>query len=397
MLGVCATWVVLIRGVVQSVRMTPRLDGSPKHPTPPKVSVILPARNEEAYIDRCLQSLLAQDYPDYEIIAINDSSEDATGDIIKKHAAQDPRIVPVDARTKPDGWMGKNWACMEGYGKATGDLLLFTDSDTTFARNAISMAVGRLEADGLDALTAVPHIRADDSWTKATLPALSMFMHTQFSPLKVNDPKKKTGYFFGCFFIMARETYEEVGTHHGVRQEIIEDGALGRKMKYMGYKIKMLQADDMIDAVWARDGPTLWHALKRLMIPLCLHNGKMAVGILVGVLFILFMPFPLAAYSTLFGADLPAAVLQATSLAASALAFCGAVIESKIRRINLARALTCPVGGAVVVAGFLAGIIQAKRKNSVMWRGRRYTLKDSAQSPINIWGSTPEGDTSPGP
>ena len=364
--------------------MTPRLNGSPKHPTTPKVSVILPARNEEVYIGRCLQSLSAQDYPDYEIIAVNDSSEDATSSIIKKHAAEDPRIVPVDAKAKPDGWVGKNWACMEGYGRATGDLLLFTDSDTTFAHNAISMAVGRLEADGLDVLTAVPHIRADDFWTRATLPMISMFLHTQFSPLKVNDPKKKTGYFFGCFFIMSRRIYEEIGTHYSVRQEIIEDGALGRKVKHMGYKLKMLRADDMIDAVWARDGPTLWHALKRLMVPLYLHNGKMAIGILAGVLFILFMPFPLAAYSTLFGADLSATVLQSASLAASALAFCGAAIETRIRRINIAHALTCPLGGAVAVAGFLAGIIQAKRKDSVVWRGRRYTLKDSIQSPIDI-------------
>ena len=382
MLGVCIGWTVLLYGTVQSFRLTPHISGSPKINTAPKVSVILPARNEEAFIGKCLHTLTKQDYPNYEIIAVNDSSEDATGEIIRKYAAQDPRIMPVDARSKPDDWIGKNWACMEGYQRATGELLLFTDSDTTFAPDIISKAVDRLASDNLDALTAIPRIVANDSWTCATLPVLAAFLHTQFSALKVNDSKKKTGYFFGSFFVMHKRVYEEIGTHKVVRQEIVEDAALGRMVKCMGYKMRMVRADDMIDAVWARDGPTLWNALKRLIVPVYLHDWKMALGILASGTFLTFLPFPLAAYSAMAGTGTSALVLLGSSLAASLMVLCGALIETRIMRIKIKHALACPVGGAIIVGGFLVGVIRARGKNSVSWRNRNYTIKDHVQGRI---------------
>lgn len=175
--------------------------------------------------------------------------------------------------------MGKNWACMEGYKKVTGELLLFTDADTKFEKNVISLAVSHLESFSLDALTAIPKMVCLDFWTRIALPVLSTFLHTRFSAMRVNDPTKNTGYFFGSFFIIRKKTYDAVGTHEGVKHEIIEDGALGKKVKESGHKMKMVRADHLIDAVWARDWSTLWNGLKRLMIPLFLQNGKIAVGI----------------------------------------------------------------------------------------------------------------------
>jgi glycosyltransferase involved in cell wall biosynthesis len=269
LIGVCGAWIFLIRSMINSLRFTPWIDKFEKvNHNNPKVSIILPARNEEEFLGKCLDTLIDQDYPNYEIIVIDDSSEDSTGNIISEYAKQNSKIIPVSARPKPDGWMGKNWACMEGYKKATGELLLFTDADTTHANNVISLAVSHLLTFNLDALTAIPKMVCIDFWTKITLPMISTFLHTRFSAIRVNDPTKKTGYFFGSFFIIKQKTYEEVGTHEGVKQEIIEDGALGKKVKDSGYKLKMVRGDHLIDAIWARDKSTLWNALKRLMIPL---------------------------------------------------------------------------------------------------------------------------------
>jgi glycosyltransferase involved in cell wall biosynthesis len=117
--------------MLTSFRLTPYLDKFKKiKHNNPKVSIILPARNEEEFLPKCLATLIDQDYSNYEIIVIDDSSEDLTPKIISKYAKQNSKIIPVSARPKPDGWMGKNWACMEGYQKATGELLLFTDADT---------------------------------------------------------------------------------------------------------------------------------------------------------------------------------------------------------------------------------------------------------------------------
>ena len=200
LVGVSLTWIVLIKSMLRTFQDSPFLDKfEKKEHQKPKVSIILPARNEEKFIDKCLISLVNQDYTNYEIIAINDSSEDSTGDIIKKYAKKYPKVIPVDAKPKPEGWMGKNWAYAEGYKKASGDLLLFTDADTTHTSSVITLAVSHLLSLELDALTVIPRMLCLDRITKITLPMISTFLHTRFSALRVNDVSKNTGYFFGSF------------------------------------------------------------------------------------------------------------------------------------------------------------------------------------------------------
>lgn len=369
-----------------SFRLTPLLDQFEKaQRESPKISIILPARNEEKHIGKCLDSLINQDYSNYEIIVIDDSSEDNTGKIIGEYAKKSSKIIHVSARPKPEGWMGKNWACIEGYKKSTGELLLFTDSDTTHAKNTVSLAASHLMSFNLDALTLIPKIRSLEIWTKITLPMISTFLHTRFSALRVNNPSKKTGYFFGSFFVIRRKVYDEIGTHEGVRQEIIEDGALGKKVKESGYRMKMVLGDRFVDAIWARDRSTLWNALKRLMVPLFLQNNKIAVGIFFAVVFLLFISFPFLAYSLMsFEYEQSKILLVAASLISSVLIYVGAFLESKILHVESRYALLGPIGSLVVILGFLAGMIQAKRSSSVSWRGREYSMKDHIPDSISI-------------
>ncbi len=386
LIGISAAWAILIKSMVDSVRFTPKLeDFEKKEHNSPKVSIILPARNEEEFIGRCLDSLIEQDYSNYEIIIIDDSSDDSTSKIISEYAKKNSKIIPVSAQTKPDGWMGKNWACMEGYKKATGDILLFSDADTKHSQNVISLAVSHLLSFDLDALSAIPKMCAIDFWTKITLPMISVFLHTRFSALRVNDPSKKTAYFFGSFFIIKRKTYESVGMHESVKHEIIEDGALGKKVKELGHKMKIVRGDHLIDAIWARDRSTLWNALKRLMIPLYLQSKKIAIGCFFAVLFLLFMPFPILAYSV-FGAfeTTSFVVLFATSVISTIMIYIGAIIEvKKLLQLKLIDALFAPIGSLVVALGFLSGLLQAKN-STVSWRGRKYYMKDHVQNSISV-------------
>ncbi len=387
LIGVCGAWIFLLKSMIDSFRLTPYLDKFKNtSKTNPKVSIILPARNEEEFIGKCLDSLIKQDYQNYEIIAIDDSSEDSTWKIISEYAKKHSNIIPVSARPKPDGWMGKNWACMEGYDKATGELLLFTDADTKHAENIITLAVSHLNSFDLDALSAIPKMLTFDFWTNITLPMISTFLHTRFSALNVNNPNKKTGYFFGSFFILKKTTYQEIGMHEGVKQEIIEDGALGKKVKEAGYKMKMVRAEHLVDAIWARDKSTLWNALKRLMIPLYLQSGRIAIGIFFAIVFLLFVPFPIFAMSAAVSAETTSArILCIVSAIASSLIYVGAVIEVKAGlKLRLQYAVFAPLGSFVVVLGFLSGLLQAKRKSSVTWRGRSYSMKDHSQSSISV-------------
>ena len=387
MLSVSVAWIFLIKSMWITFRDSPFLDryNSKPHHTP-KVSVILPARNEELFIEKCINSLLDQDYENYEIIAIDDMSDDSTGELIKKIAKKNPKVIHVQADPKPEKWIGKNWACIEGFKRSSGELLLFTDADTTHTHKTISLSVDHLLSEGLDSLTVIPKMLCLDWWTKITLPVLSTFLHTRFSALRVNDPSKKTGYFFGSFFIIKRKTYEVVGTHESVKSEIVEDGALGRKVKEQGFKLKMVRGEHLVEAVWARDLTTLWHALKRLMIPLYIQSSKMAVGIFFAVLFLLFIPFPLIAYSISFASlSVSFEVLLGASLFASGLFYLGSTIDAKKGLgLGLRHALFAPLGSTIIVSGFASGILHAKKSNAVTWRGRTYSISETRQNPISL-------------
>ena len=387
MMGICVAWIFLIKSMMVSFRETPYLEKFAKKPhSNPKVSIILPARNEEDFLAKCLDTLVDQDYPNYEIIVIDDSSQDNTRKIIERYASKYSKIIPVFAKPKPDGWMGKNWACVEGFKKSSGDLLLFTDADTKHAKNVITLAVGQVETHNLEALTVIPRMITLDFWTNITLPMISTFLHTRFSAIRVNDPSKKTGYFFGSFFIINRETYQKVGTHEGVKQEIIEDGALGKKVKENGHRMKMVRGEKLIGAIWARDKGTLWNALKRLMIPLTLQSQKIAIGIFFAVLFLLFIPFPILVLSSFFVQDGQSySSLFFSSMAASIFVYLGGIIEvKKGLDLKLVYAIFAPLGSLVVVLAFLSGLIQAKMNLAISWRGRSYSMKDHVQDSIRI-------------
>ena len=387
LIGISGAWIILIKSMQKSFEKTPYLDkfDLKKHQHP-KVSIIVPARNEEKLISKCLDTLLEQDYENYEIIAIDDSSEDATGEIIKKYSKENSKIIHVRAREKPTDWMGKNWACMEGYNKATGELLVFTDSDTKYSSNVISLAVSHLLSMNLDALTVMPKMLCFDNWTRITLPMLSTFLHTRFSALRVNDSSKKTGYFFGSFFIIKKSVYKAVGTHEGVKHEIIEDGALGKKVKESGYKMRMVRGEHLLEAVWARSRQTLWNGLKRLMVPLFLQGKGIATGIFVAVLFLLFMPFPFLGYALVgFNGSESFLMLLISSIIASGLIYlAGFVDATKGLQLRKIYSIFAPIGSFIVVSGFFAGMIQANSKNAVSWRGRNYSMKEFATNSLSV-------------
>lgn len=388
MAGIFGVWLYFLTYMIKSFRQSPMLESFDRTTSVsrfPKVSVILPARNEGRYIARCLDSLLEQDYPNFEIIAINDSSTDGTGEIMKAYAANDLRIIHIDASPKPEGWTGKNWACYQGFLQAQGELLMFTDADSKHLPTTMSLAVGHLMSENLEALTAVPRLICNDFWTKMTLPVLAIFLHTRFSPIRVNDPNNKIGYFFGSFFIITRSTYESIGTHKGVKEELVEDGALGGKVKAHKFRMKMVRGEPHIDAVWARDLQTLWQGLRRLMIPLYYQDKVNAYMMAIAVFFILFAPFvslpylPVASFSgnasfqILFGLQISAiALIMVTTAVQCRLA----IFESPVY------AFAAPLSGGLISLSFMSAIADAKKKGAVSWRDRKYIISNT-QNPVS--------------
>jgi chlorobactene glucosyltransferase len=387
MAGISGVWIYFLAYMTKSFRQSPRLETLDRTSIKrfPQVSVILPARNEDKYIARCLDSLLGQDYPNFEIIAINDSSTDRTGEIMKAYAAKDSRVIHVNASPKPEGWTGKNWACYQGYLHARGELLMFTDADSRHLPSAMSLAVGQVVSQNLDALTAVPRLICNDFWTKMTLPVLATFLHTRFSPLRVNDPNTKTGYFFGSFFLITRSTYEAVGTHKGVREELVEDGALGGKVKASKFRMKMVRGESQIDAVWARDLPTLWQGLRRFMIPVYYQDKAGAYMMVMAVFFILFAPFVSLPYLVLgssLAGNISFPILLGLQVSAIALIMITVAAQCRFAIFeNPLYAFAAPLSGGLISFSFMSAIVDANKKGAVSWRDRNYTITKN-QNPL---------------
>lgn len=255
------------------------------------VSIIIPARNEEKYIQNCIKSLLNQKYLHYEIIIVDDNSTDKTLEILRSMKENNPKINVYEAGIKPVDWIGKNWPCHVGYKKSKGDFLFFTDADTIHSEYSISNSLNTLLDQKLDVLTAIPKLFHPTISVKLVLPILSIFLFTRYSPLRVNDPKTKLGYLFGSFFIIRKSVYEEIGTHESVKSEILEDGALGKKLKELGYSLKLFRGEDLVGAYWARDFNTLWNALKRLMVPIYTTNKKNSILMTIGIFILMVFPF----------------------------------------------------------------------------------------------------------
>lgn len=347
----------------------------------PLVSIILPARNEEKYIEKCLESLLNQDYPNYEIITVNDGSSDRTGELLHKHSASYSKIIYFDASSKPIGWTGKNWACYQGYLKSKGTLFLFTDADTTMSPSTLSLAVAVLLNEKLDSITAIPKTLANDFWTKITLPILWIFSVVRFSPIKANNPKTRIGFFYGSFFVIRRQVYEKAGTHKIVSGEIAEDAELGRIVKEKGYTIRVFHGEKYIRALWSRNFLDLWHGLRRIIIPLNQNDKKKAFILIISPIVLLILPLLLLTFSIIIGGYRKDLLFFSHPLFFLAFASILLVILNSVLQLKfilfegIHHSLGFPLSGSLLLVAFVSTIIRSKEREILRWRDRKYSLK----------------------
>ena len=385
--AILACWTYFLVLISWSISKSPKLEWTARYriKSKPKVSIIVPARNEEETILICLQSLLSQDYDNYEVIAIDDSSTDKTPSIISKLSEQNHRLIAVKAPSIPEDWIGKNWACFQGYQKSSGEILLFTDADTVHKTDSLSSAVNTMIHGQLDALTLVPKLICYDIITKFTLPVLSIFLHSRYSPLRVNNPKNKIGYFFGSFYLISKKNYEKIGTHEKVRQELVEDGALGRRVKEQKMKLRLVRGENYVEASWARDPSSLWHALRRIIIPIHLQKKKSAMMVTAFIFFILLEPFLILPFTLLyFGDFLLDGLLLTINLVTIFLLLTCSVVQSHFGLLQKSiYGLGFVLGCTVITLCFLISAFDSKRNKVVKWRDRSYYI-DTKQHPFHL-------------
>lgn len=387
MAGIFSTWLYLLLFMIKSLVQSPTLESIKNIKINfPRVSIIVPARNEEKYIRKCVDSLLKQDYPDFEIILVNDESSDKTLEIMKEYKKSNSIIKVLNVNQPGDDWIGKNWACYQGYLKSTGKLLLFTDADSYHSEITLSLSVQNINHYRLDAITVMPRLICNDFYTQVTLPILTTFLHTRFSPLKVNNAKSKLGYFFGSYFIIKRKTYEKVGSHAAVKNEIIEDGALGKKVKEENFKIMMLRGESYVQAIWARNSSELFKAIDRLIIPLFKENRLKSTLLSIALFFLLIFPFVMFFLSlTLLGIHPNAFDFVVLLLTGSTLLILVLTNLIQLSRTLLSKkiySLGGIVGATIIVSRFFWRLLISKRKSIVKWRDRLYKIPSNQSTAL---------------
>lgn len=232
---------VLLLIALSNLRAWRRLGEVPLPDRFPRLSVLVPARDEEANIGPCVRSLLAQEYPDFEVRVLDDASSDGTGRILSALAEEHDRLQVLVGRPLPSDWLGKHWACHQLAQAAEGELLLFTDADTRHHPHTFGDAVAALLAEEADLLTALPRYEVVSWAERLVVPVLAWSIFS-FLPLglarRLRLPALSAT--VGQFMLFRRRAYEQVGGHAAVREQVVDDLALGWRIKAYGLRWRLL-------------------------------------------------------------------------------------------------------------------------------------------------------------
>ena len=376
---VAAAWLRGLWIVLADRRDVPRLEGTPPPPmadAAPLVSIILPARDEAANIERCVTSLLAQRWPRFEVIAVDDGSTDGTGEILARLAAADARLTVVRGAPLPDGWLGKNHACAQGAARARGALLLFTDADAVHLPECLPLAVAAHARLGADLLTAIPHLECVGVAEKLCQPAILGGTLTIERLGAINAGRARIAFAIGHYLLFRRSAYEAIGGHAGARASVVDDLALARATVRAGLALRVVLAPDALRVRMYRRFAELWWGYAKNMAAapalfLGLEGTRLRRAAAVATTFatsvwILALGFaPLVALAHGGVAAAFGGVALAAALAQRGLQ------NRDVFRISPAWALTFPLGNAVSAAINAHSGWRKVTGAGVAWKGRR--------------------------
>ncbi|MEN6627438.1 MAG: glycosyltransferase family 2 protein [Candidatus Sumerlaeia bacterium] len=233
---------------------------------PPRVSICIPARNESVNIGACVDSLARQQYPDFEILVLDDCSEDDTAARARAAAARHPGVPVrvIAGQPLPAGWIGKSWACHQASLAATGEYLLFTDADTVWSPRALKELVVMALDSRADLLSAPPRLDAVTIWERLSVPLLTLAGAGMLSlPLVSNSAMKDYAVASGACMFFRREAYDRIAGHKGVRAQIVEDLELARRLKRCRLKLHLTDGSRLARCRMYRSRAEVWEGFTK--------------------------------------------------------------------------------------------------------------------------------------
>ena len=337
----------------------------------PRVSIIVPARNEQEDIAQTLALLLELDYDNYEVIAVDDRSSDRTGEIMDRFAGglgAESRLKIIHVSELPAGWMGKTHAMWIAGSQASGDWLLFTDADVLFKPDSVRRALNYGESEQADHVVLFPQIimkQPGERMMIAFFQALFVFGHR---PWKVADPKTKDHMGVGAFNLVRRSVYERVGTYKRLRMEVLDDMKLGKVVKQAGYRQRNVFGRDLISLRWAKGAMGVMNNLtKNFFAVLSFQWWRTVIGC-IGLAVLNLGPFLGIGFGPGW-ARLPYGV----ALLAMFSIYVGMSERSDVRAYYF---LLHPVSTVLFLYTLLWSMILTLHQGGVVWRGTKYPLDE---------------------
>jgi glycosyltransferase involved in cell wall biosynthesis len=354
-----------------------------------RISIVVPARNEAEHIEAALVSLLQLDYPDYEVIAVDDRSEDETGAILDRLQAQwrergeasHHRLKVLHVTELPAGWLGKTHAMWQAGKQATGDWILFTDADVVFRDDALRRAVVYAEGERADHVVLFPTMVMNSAGERMMM----AFFQSQFvfahRPWKVADPKSHDSMGVGAFNLIRRSVYEQIGTYQRLRLAVLDDMKLGELVKQEGRRQRCVFGRDLLKLRWVFGAMGMVRNLTKNFFAIFHYNTAFAVLAVCGILLVNLGPF--------VGIWLAQGWARAGFIAA--LATLVAIYGGMSRRSDISPfyVLLHPIGTLLFSYAVARSVVLTLARGGVVWRGTFYPLgelkKFSRETPRWNW------------
>lgn len=367
---VCLAVVVPFAMLVRNRGAIPTLPVDLEPATLPRLSVVVPARDEAATIGRAIGSVIEQDYPDLEVIVVDDRSRDATGEIVRELATRDVRVRAVRVDELPAGWLGKNHALWRGAELARGEWLLFTDADVVFARGALRRAMSYAIAQRLDHLTLAPRLVARRVLLRAFVAFFAYSFIALWRAYLANDPKSAQGVGIGAFNLVRREAYERIGTMRALSLRPDDDIRLGRRLRGFGFRQRVLNGKELLSVEWYPSLHAAISGLEKSMYSSLEYRFIAAWG--VPLYLVATMIWPFAGILVLGGID---RVLLAIAVACLAVGLLETYRQAMgpLTPSAIVLALLLPFSAACFAYAILRSALLAETRG-VRWRGTTYPL-----------------------
>lgn len=359
----------------RNLRAVPRLPlRVPRRTAWPRVTAIVPARNEERALEASLRSLLAQTYPGLHIVCANDGSTDRTRDIAAALAREFPgRLTLVDVPDLPDGWLGKPHAQHHAVQNAPADtdIYLFTDADVIHEPATLHRAVAHLLRERGDLLAIFPRVDCVGVFENATMPLLVHIGLAANDLRKLNDPKRRTAVGIGAFTMLRRGIYERFGGHAAIRGEVIDDMALGLKAKQAAGKLCLVRDPNAVHLRMYHGGAEIVRGFEK-NVQTAIGGGVVRLAFYAALwLGIHLLPVVAALHAlTIQGSEAKFALFLAACIAFATGETLAARTRSFVRGAPLLTALFYPLGVLLMLAVFVRAAWHSVFRRTVRWRGR---------------------------